>query len=211
MSKSIMLIPHGAGNISSLMALFHQVGYFPHVAESASQLDHVDMAVLPGVGASGSAMARLHETGFADALKRMHERQRPIIGICVGAQVMFENLHENNCTGLSLLPGEGARIAGGAFNNGWSAIRLATPAKKPATDSAAKPLLLRTAAKTFYFNHGYQINTPAKMQELATTTCDKRLLAYFVHDNLCGIQFHPEKSQATGLSFIANTMKHYGF
>lgn len=214
MSKSIMLIPHGAGNIASLMELFHQVGYFPHVAESASQLEHVDMAVLPGVGASGGAMARLIDTGFADALKRMHERQRPIVGICVGAQVMFETLHENNCTGLGLLPGEVARIAGGAFNNGWSDIRLSASVNKsakPSSSKPGKPLLLKTAAKTFYFNHGYQINTPAKMQELATTTCDKKLLAYFVRDNLCGIQFHPEKSQATGLSFIANTMKHYGF
>jgi imidazole glycerol-phosphate synthase subunit HisH len=206
-----MLIPHGAGNIASLMELFHQVGYFPHVAESASQLDNVDMAVLPGVGASGSAMARLHETGFADALRRMNERQRPIIGICVGAQVMFENLHENNCTGLGLLPGEVARIAGGAFNNGWSDIHLSESGNKSANIKPGKPLILKTAAKTFYFNHGYQINTAAKMQELATTTCDKKLLAYFVRDNLCGIQFHPEKSQATGLSFIANTMKHYGF
>jgi glutamine amidotransferase len=206
-----MLIPHGAGNIGSLMELFHQIGYFPHVAESASQLEHVDMAVLPGVGASGSAMSRLHETGFADALKRMHERQRPIIGICVGAQVMFESLHENNCTGLGLLPGEVARIAGGAFNNGWSDIRLSVSSVKSTNSKPNKPMLLRTAAKTFYFNHGYQINTSAKMQELATTTCDKKLLAYFVRDNLCGIQFHPEKSQATGLSFIANTMKHYGF
>lgn len=206
-----MLIPHGAGNIGSLMELFHQVGYFPHVAESASQIDSADMAVLPGVGASGSAMARLNETGFADALKRLHERQRPIVGICVGAQVMFEDLHENNCTGLSLLPGAVARIDGGAFNNGWSDIRLGLVANQADTGKSAKPLLLKTAAKTFYFNHGYQINTHAEMQELATTTCDKKLLAYFVRDNLCGIQFHPEKSQATGLSFIANTMKHYGF
>ncbi|MDB5965691.1 MAG: imidazoleglycerol phosphate synthase, cyclase subunit [Polaromonas sp.] len=205
-----MLIPHGAGNIGSLMELFHQVGYFPHVAESASQLENVDMAVVPGVGASGSAMARLRETGFADALLRMHARQRPIVGICVGAQVMFENLHENDCTGLGLLPGEVARIAGGAFNNGWSDIRLQAPAEK-AGGRAAKPLLLKTAAKTFYFNHGYQINTSVNMQELATTTCDKKLLAYFVRDNLCGIQFHPEKSQSAGLAFIGNTMKHYGF
>ena len=209
MNKSIMLIPHGAGNIGSLMELFHQVGYFPHVAQSPSQLDSVDMAVLPGVGASGSAMARLRETGFADALQRMNQRQRPIVGICVGAQVMFDDLHENNCRGLGLLPGEVARIAGGTFNNGWSDIRLAAPASM--VDKAAKPLLLKTAAKTFYFNHGYQINTTAKMQEQASTTCDKKLLAYFLHDNLCGIQFHPEKSQAAGLAFIANTMKHYGF
>ena len=192
------------------MDLFHQVGYFPHVAESASQLEHVDMAVVPGVGASGSAMARLRKTGFADALLRMNERQRPIVGICVGAQVMFEDLHENGCTGLGLLPGEVARIAGGAFNNGWSDIRLLSHTAKSA-GKAARPLLLKTAAKTFYFNHGYQINTRAKMQELATTTCDKKLLAYFVRDNLCGIQFHPEKSQAAGLSFIGNTMKYSGF
>ena len=124
MSKSIVLIPHGAGNISSLMEVFHQVGYFPQVAESATQIDSADMAVIPGVGASGSAMAKLRQTGFADAIVRMNERQRPIIGICVGAQVMFGKLHENECTGLELIPGEVARITGGEFNNGWSDIRL---------------------------------------------------------------------------------------
>lgn len=208
MNKSIVLVPHGAGNIGSLMELFHQVGHFPHVAESAAQLEHVDMAVVPGVGASGSAMQHLRETGFADALLRLSQRGRPIVGICVGAQLMFEKLHENDCTGLGLLPGEVARIAGGAFNNGWSDIRLEMGMQ---ADPQPKPLLLKTAAKTFYFNHGYQIDTSAAMQEVARTTCERKLLAYFVRDNLCGIQFHPEKSQAAGLSFIANTMKHYGF
>ena len=211
-----MLIPHGAGNIGSLMELFHQVGYFPHVAESPAQLDNVDMAVLPGVGASGSAMARLRETGFADALVRMNERQRPLVGICVGAQVMFDRLHENECTGLKLLPGEVARIDGGEFNNGWADVRLEAQTLE-AGSAKQKPLPLKTAAKRFYFNHGYQINTNAKMQETGYTTTPssgpqgKKLLAYFVRDNLCGIQFHPEKSQAAGLAFIANTMKHYGF
>jgi glutamine amidotransferase len=192
------------------MELFHQAGYFPRVAESASQIDSIDMAVIPGVGASGSALARLRETGFADALVRMNERQRPIIGVCVGAQVMFDRLHENECTGLKLLPGEVARIAGGEFNNGWSDIRLDAKTQESGAGKT-RPLLLKTAAKTFYFNHGYQINTVAAMQESGFTGGGKKLLAYFVHDNLCGIQFHPEKSQAAGLSFIANTMKHYGF
>ena len=210
MSKSIVLIPHGAGNISSLMEVFHQVGYFPQVAESTAQIDSADMAVIPGVGASGSAMAQLRQTGFADALVRMNERQRPIIGICVGAQVMFGKLHENECTGLDLIPGEVARITGGEFNNGWSDIRLNVRSQESGIRKY-KPLLLKTAAKTFYFNHGYQINTSATMQESASTSDGRNLLAYFVRDNLCGIQFHPEKSQVAGLSFIANTMKHYGF
>jgi glutamine amidotransferase len=192
------------------MDVFHQVGYFPQVAESTSQIHSADMAVIPGVGASGSAMAQLRQNGFADALVRMNERQRPIIGICVGAQVMFGKLHENECTGLELIPGEVARIAGGKFNNGWSDIRLNARSQESGLKKN-KPLLLKTAAKTFYFNHGYQINTSATMQESASTSDDRKLLAYFVRDNLCGIQFHPEKSQVAGLSFIANTMKHYGF
>ena len=210
MSKSVVLVPHGAGNISSLIEVFHQLGYFPQVAESASQIDGADMAVIPGVGASGSAVDRLRQTGFAEALMRLNDRQRPIIGICVGAQVMFGKLHENECTGLDLLPGEVTRIAGGEFNNGWSDIRLDAKAQENGAGKT-KPLLLKTAAKTFYFNHGYQINTVAPMQESGFTGDDGKLLAYFVHDNLCGIQFHPEKSQVAGLSFIANTMKHYGF
>jgi glutamine amidotransferase len=192
------------------MEVFHQVGYFPKVAESTSQIHSADMAVIPGVGASGSAMAQLRQNGFADALVRMNERQRPIIGICVGAQVMFGKLHENECTGLDLIPGEVARLTDGEFNNGWSDIRLNASSQESGIRKN-KPLLLRTAAKTFYFNHGYQINTSAIMQESASTSDDRKLLAYFVRDNLCGIQFHPEKSQVAGLSFISNTMKHYGF
>ena len=210
MPKSIVLIPHGAGNISSIMDVFHQVGYFPQVAESTTQIDSADMAVIPGVGASGSAMAQLRQNGYADALVRMNERQRPIIGICVGAQVMFSKLHESECTGLELLPGEVARITDGEFNNGWSDIRLNDRSQESGIRKN-RPLLLKTAAKTFYFNHGYQINTSATMQESASTSDDRKLLAYFVRDNLCGIQFHPEKSQLAGLSFISNTMKHYGF
>ena len=180
------------------------------MAESTAQIHSADMAVIPWVGASGSAMAQLRQNGFADALVRMNERQRPIIGICVGAQVMFGKLHENECTGLNLIPGEVARITGGEFNNGWSDIRLNARSQKRGI-TKNKPLLLKTAAKTFYFNHGYQINTSANMQESASTSDDRKLLAYFVRDNLCGIQFHPEKSQVAGLSFIASTMKHYGF
>lgn len=155
-------------------------------------------------------MSQLRQTGFADALLRMNERQRPIIGICVGAQVMFGKLYENDCTGLNLIPGEVARIRGGEFNNGWSDIRL-NARNQESSIGINKPHLLKTANKTFYFNHGYQINTSVTMEESAYTADRRKLLAYFVRENLCGIQFHPEKSQVAGLSFIANTLKHYGF
>ena len=210
MSKSIVLVEHGAGNISSLIDFFHQVGYFPEVAESALQIDNADLALIPGVGASGSVMARFREKGFDHALMRMHERQRPIIGICVGAQVMFGKLHENKSTGLQLLPGEVAPIPRGEFNNGWSEIQINSN-EKEIVSRGKKSLLLKTYEKTFYFNHGYQINTEAVMEESAITSDEKGLLAYFLHNNLCGIQFHPEKSQTAGISFIRNTMKHYGF
>ena len=210
MSKSIVLIPHGAGNISSLINVFHQVGYFPEVAESASKIENADLALIPGVGASGRVMTQFRKSGFDHALLRMHERQRPIIGICVGAQIMFSKLHENECTGLNLIPGEVAPIPSGEFNNGWSEIQIDSHIKE-GIDGEKKPLILKSSAKTFYFNHGYQINTNATMQESAFTCDEKKLLAYFVHNNLCGIQFHPEKSQSAGLTFIKNTMKHYGF
>jgi len=204
MSRSIRIIPHGAGNIGSLMDLFHQIGHFPHVAESPGQLKSADIAVLPVVGASGSAMKRLDESGFSDALKDMHARQRPLIGICVGAQVLFEHLEEDDCTGLGLIRGDVTRIAGGAFNNGWCDVNL------QGRRVGEQPMLLKSSAKTFFFNHGYQINTCVAMDELGVTSPDAKLLAYFLHKNLCGIQFHPEKSQAAGLAFIGNAMKHYG-
>jgi glutamine amidotransferase len=204
LSDRIVLVPHGAGNIGSLMELFHAIGRFPHLASSPDELTDAALAVVPGVGASGSAMQRLHETGFADALVRMNERQQRILGICVGAQIMFEDLHEDHCTGLGLLSGNVSRIAHDDFNNGWSGVRVTS------ADAAHKPMLLRTAQKNFYFNHGYQINTEVVMEERGETSCDKHLLAYVLRDNLCGIQFHPEKSQATGVAFIGQVLKHYG-
>ncbi len=204
MTKSIVLVPHGAGNIASLVELFHAIGRFPKVAESPAQLHGADLAVVPGVGASGSAMRRLHETGFADALLSMHAREHRILGICVGAQIMFDDLHEDNCKGLALLPGNVSRLAGGAFHNGWSGISAVT------ASPGSKPALLKTAEKNFYFNHGYQINTDAPMDERGITRGEHALLAYFLHGHLCGIQFHPEKSQAVGVAFIDNVMKHYG-
>lgn len=199
-----MLVPHGAGNIGSLMALFHAVGRFPHIATSPDDLAAASLAVVPGVGASGSAMRQLSDTGFADALRQMHHRKQGILGICVGAQIMFEDLHEDNCAGLGLLAGSVSRIANDEFNNGWSDVHCV-----PAL-AGRKPLLLKTAAKNFYFNHGYQINTAVPMQERGNTTCEKKLLAYFLADHLCGIQFHPEKSQDAGLAFIDSALKHYG-
>ncbi len=193
------------------MQLFHQLGFFPKVAESANQVKNADMVILPGVGASGSAMAQLRQTGFGDELLNFNERQLPITGICVGAQLMFGKLYENNSDGLNLLPGKVVKIGNNEFNNGWCEIKLDS-AKFPDNQSVEKkPLILKSFAKTFYFNHGYQIITSAIMQESASTCGDVKLLAYFVHNNLCGIQFHPEKSQIAGLSFIRNMMKHYGF
>jgi imidazole glycerol phosphate synthase glutamine amidotransferase subunit len=203
MSRNIRIIPHGAGNIASLMELFHQLGYFPHVAQTADQITHADLAILPGVGASGSAMQSLQRTGFADALMQLNQQQRPLMGICVGAQLMFEHLEENHCAGLGFVQGAVTRIAHDAFNNGWSEVTTQKP-------QGAKSLVLKSAAKTFYFNHGYQIDTSEAMQERGVTACPKQYLAYFVRDHLCGIQFHPEKSQGAGLAFVRNAMKHYG-
>lgn len=202
MPDSIVLVPHGAGNIGSLMELFHGIGRFPKVATSPEQLLHAGMAVVPGVGASGSAMRRLHETGFAEGLAEMHRRGQPMLGICVGAQIMFQELQEDHCTGLGLLPGKVSRIANNEFNNGWSGVRISPPTQRP--------VLLKTAQKNFYFNHGYQIDTDARMQEHGITTCDKKFTAYFLLENLCGVQFHPEKSQIAGIAFIENAMTHYG-
>jgi imidazole glycerol-phosphate synthase subunit HisH len=197
----IHVVDYGAGNILSVANALWRAGSRPIVVRTPEELRDAERVVLPGVGAAGAAMARLRETGLADALDERRKRACPILGICVGMQVMARTLNEFGAhSGLNWIEGSIDPIelgASGAYrvpNMGWREIQ-------PTRDTGffgTKP-----RDRFFYFCHSYCLAGShaagvATVEHGATMTCALQF------DTVFACQFHPEKSQIAGQTLLEN-------
>jgi imidazole glycerol-phosphate synthase subunit HisH len=194
----IALIDYGIGNLRSVQKALEHVGADVMVTDEPTVIRDAEKVVLPGVGAFGDGMRGLHERGLVPVVCEVAERGTPLLGICVGMQVLFETGEERGThRGLGLLPGRvTAFVAPGLKvpQTGWNQI-------EPTADSA----LLRGVppGSYAYFNHGYYCAAqPA--DTLAVTDYGGRYASVVSRGRLYGIQFHPEKSQQVGLQLLRN-------
>jgi len=202
----IALIDYGAGNVRSVHKALETVGAEVRLTRSPDAILTAEKVVLPGVGAFGDCMASLRRAGLVDALCRAVELGKPLLGICVGMQVLFEEGEEmGRHAGLGLLPGHVVRFkfplppAGeGPLlkipHTGWNQIELAKD----------HPLFydLPHGAWT-YFNHAYYCH--ARLEHtLAITDYGGPFPSVVGRGQIYGIQFHPEKSQQVGLHILRN-------
>ncbi len=201
--KIVHLVDYGTGNIGSIVSTIEKLGLFANVSHSPAEIREAQLVLLPGVGAAGIALKNLKLNGVYDALNERYEKQRPIAGICLGAQLFGNFLHEADENGFGWLRGDVAPIASYPFyNNGW--CRLDYDALKIA--GLARAL---TPSSTFYFNHKYTMGLDARKK----VAVDKHpeIPAIYLDDVICAIQFHPEKSQDSGLILLRNLIQdHYG-
>ncbi|MCR4407137.1 MAG: imidazole glycerol phosphate synthase subunit HisH [Anaerolineae bacterium] len=197
----IALIDYGAGNVRSVHKALETVGAEVRLARDPGPLADAEKVVLPGVGAFGDCMDGLRRAGLVEALGRVVEQGKPLLGICVGMQVLFEEGEEmGHHTGLGLLPGRVIRFS---FpppsrlkipHTGWNQV-------EPVRSS---PLFddLPSAAWA-YFNHAYYCQAQPE-HILAVTDYGGPFAAVVGRGNVYGVQFHPEKSQEVGLHILRN-------
>jgi len=199
----IHLIDYGTGNIGSVVSLIESLGLFASVSGSPSEIINAKVVILPGVGAAGVALSNLRLHGVYDALCKRYEEMRPIVGICLGAQLFGEYLHESSCQGFGWLKGGVAPLSDYPFyNNGW--CRLDYDALKNA--SLARAL---TPSSTFFFNHKYVMGLDTRKKVAVAQRPE--IPAIYLDEALCAIQFHPEKSQHNGRIILRNVFEdHYG-
>jgi glutamine amidotransferase len=207
MSPKVTIIDYGAGNLHSAAKAFVRVGAEVELVTDEAALESAACVVLPGVGAFGEGMASLHRRGFVTALRTYVASGRPLLGICLGAQLLMEESEEfGRHEGLGLvegqvrlLPSEGVKIP----HVGWRQIF-------PASDDAWQgSLLAETAPLTWtYFVHSYQC-VPAQPQFACALAQygPHTITAAVRRDNVVGVQFHPEKSGALGLSMLSTWLK----
>jgi glutamine amidotransferase len=194
----IALLDYGIGNLRSVQKALEHAGATVILTSDPETALLAEKVVLPGVGAFGDGMRGLRERGLDAAVRTVVARGTPLLGICVGMQVLFESSEERGeHAGLSLLPGRVRLFAGNGLkvpHTGWNEIR-------PAADN---PLLRGLPASAYaYFNHSYYCEAEAA-DVLAYCDYGRPTAAVVGRGRLYGIQFHPEKSQHIGLGLLRN-------
>lgn len=191
----IGIINYGAGNIFSLTAALDRVGLAYGMINKAEEIDLYDRIIIPGVGHAGAAMQKLQESGLVPSIKKL---RKPVLGICVGMQLLTAFSEEGNAEMMQLFPLKtlhfNSSLAGKVPHMGWNSVSI----------SADNPLFANIEDQTyFYFVHSYYIEFDAGY---TAARCDYGVpfSAAIAKDNFFGVQFHPEKSGKAGEQLLLN-------
>ena len=195
----VAIVDYGVGNLFSVKSSFAAIGAEAAVTDNAKVLEAADCILLPGVGAFEDAIKKLHDSGLDTVLKQLASSGKPLMGICLGMQLLFEKSYEYGIhQGLGLIKGEVRPIRDVAPVNlkvphiGWNALDI----------KRDSPLLKNVkSGDCVYFVHSYYA-TDCEESVIATTEYGATLTAAVQSGNIMGCQFHPEKSGEVGLSIL---------
>ncbi len=196
----VAIIDYDAGNIKSVEKAVHYLGKKAVVTSDPNEILSADRVILPGVGAFGDAMKRLHDLGLVDVIRRAVQQETPFLGICLGLQLLFEKSEESpGVAGLGLLRGEILRLPDipglKVPHIGWNSLKYPNPGR-----------LFRGIPEDsyVYFVHSYYLKAQDEGIVTATTEYGTLVHASVESGNLFACQFHPEKSSETGLTILEN-------
>lgn len=194
----IGIIDYGMGNLYSLSKALERLGYAYEFVSRPERLPEYAGLILPGVGAFGDAIANIRELDLETAIREYAASGRPILGICLGMQLLFEKSEEHGeHRGLSLLEGEVVRFRGAykVPHMGWNQLQLKQ--RHPLLDGVQE-------GEYAYFVHSYHVRTGQPDLLLATTDYHQQVTAIVGRGHVYGMQFHPEKSGETGMRLLRN-------
>ncbi|MFJ5713697.1 imidazole glycerol phosphate synthase subunit HisH [Neobacillus sp. NPDC093127] len=198
----IGIVDYGMGNLFSVSKALERLSANYFISADKSELLQADALIIPGVGSFRDAMERLP----ADTIKEFAASGKPLLGICLGMQLLFENSEENGLTeGLGLLQGGVRRFPGKSRNGkpykvphmGWNRLEFVKES----------PLLKNLTEDYVYFVHSYYVNAENSDVLLAKTVYNEQVSAVVGRDNILGMQFHPEKSSRLGMALLGNFLK----
>lgn len=196
----VTVIDNGGANLASVTSAFARLNADITVSLSAHEIRHAERVVLPGVGAAGDGMHRLKAAGLDDVIANL---EQPVLGICLGMQLLYERSSENDTACLGVLPGVVTALAGGENisvpHMGWNRL-----------SGISQHRLLQGIDETswFYFVHGFA--APLNDVTLAATEHGERFAAISGYNNFVAVQFHPERSGASGAQILRNFLEWDG-
>lgn len=197
----IIVIDYGLGNLHSVLGALEKLDYKCKSSSSIDEMEKADKLILPGVGAFGDGMKNLHQLNLVNQLTQLVvKKKKPILGICLGFQLMAKDSSEfGNNTGLGWFDANVRRLEIDPSlrvpHVGWD--ELTQVKNSPLFKEIPKDAL-------FYYTHSYHPIVNDSVQIIGTCNYGKPFVAAMQRDNIFGVQFHPEKSQAQGLALLKN-------
>ena len=202
----ITIIDYGLGNIRAFYTVFERLKVDVRIALCAEDLISADKLILPGVGAFDYAMTRLNESGMRDVLeKKVLIEKVPVLGVCVGMQMLAKSSDEGVLPGLGWIDGKVKRFDAETIpfktrfpHMGWNSI----------LPDEQSPLMKDIQSDSrFYFLHSYYFENSQPENRIATTSYGIDFCSAVQRDNIFGVQFHPEKSHSNGVNLLHNFAK----
>jgi glutamine amidotransferase len=199
-TATIAIADYGIGNLGSVTKAFHRFGAEVRLTGDPEELLRADALVLPGDGAFAATMAEVERRGLVPVLRRTVESGKPLLGICIGMQLLFEESEEHGLfRGLGFLPGRVRRFEGDlpVPHMGWNRLRV----------RRHHPLLDGVADGSYvYFVHSYYCDASDDVV-IASSDYGRDFAAIVGRGSVLGVQFHPEKSQEVGLRMVASFVR----
>ncbi len=205
--KGVLIVDYGVGNLASIRNMLRKIGVEASISGDIDAVASADKLILPGVGAFDTCADKLDRSGLREVLSnRVLSDKVPILGICVGMQLLLEGSEEGELKGLGWVRGRNIRFRADRMpaglripHMGWTDVH----AEKPS------PLLMDIEDPRFYFVHAYHAEVEDPSDALLTAEYGYRFTAAVEHGNILGVQFHPEKSHRFGMRLLSNFVAHY--
>ncbi|UYN82571.1 MAG: imidazole glycerol phosphate synthase subunit HisH [Microcella sp.] len=196
---TVSIVDYGLGNLGSVMNMLKRVGASSRLAKTADEIASSDRLILPGIGAFDTGMALLDHADLTPAITAFAATGKPVLGICLGMQLLLDSSEEGSASGLGLIRGKTLRIPEGdgvrVPHMGWNLVEAVRP----------DPLVAELPADSrFYFVHSYRVVPDDENDVLAITRYGVPFASMIRSENVMGAQYHPEKSHAFGMRVLSN-------
>lgn len=192
----IVIVDSGGANLVSLLSAFTRLGAKAKVSASIEDINRASHVILPGVGCAKNIMKRLNDLRLVDAIKSL---TTPVLGICVGMQILFDYCEEGETSCLGIMPGEIKKLPQSLIlpHMGWNSLRC------------QKSLLFENVPDSSYVYYVHSYAAALGPYTIAQTDYGQPFSAAVSHRNFLGLQFHPERSGEIGSKLLKNFLEHY--
>jgi glutamine amidotransferase len=213
--SQLVIVDYGVGNLRNVYKAVEAAGGLPRVVNRPEALRDASGVILPGVGAFGDAAANLRAAGFEAPLREAVNAGKPLLGICVGMQLLFDEsdeaaglLPKDRHAGLGLIPGRVTRFTPDMVGEDGRPLKVPAIGWNQLRHNGSDPLLRGIDDGAYaYFVHSYYCRPDDEQYVVASTSYGTRYCSVVRRENLWGIQCHPEKSQQVGLAILRNFVK----